>query len=344
MRSGDAYVAVSAWVAQGSVICFKNIIVAGAKRAREALRARIMCQLLGMNCAAPTDVTFSFTGFAARGGVTDHHADGFGIAFFEDKACRLFIDHQASATSPIAELVKQYPIKSKNTIAHIRKATQGRIVLENCHPFQRELWGRHWIFAHNGDLRDYAPALGGVYLPVGTTDSELAFCAIMQHLRECFPSTHPPLNELFDALAQATREITRHGVFNFLMSNGQALFVHCSTHLYYLVRSWPFSTAHLIDTDVTIDFAQYTTPEDRVAVIATQPLTDNETWTRFAPGDLAMFQAGQLLCSVNVPVPADVAAKAREPLCKATVESVLSTNENGEFTIESAYNAAAVPS
>ncbi len=342
MRSGDAYVAVSAWVAQGSVICFKNIIVAGAKRAREALRARIMCQLLGMNCAAPTDVTFSFTGFAARGGVTDHHADGFGIAFFEDKACRLFIDHQASATSPIAELVKKYPIKSKNTIAHIRKATQGRIVLENCHPFQRELWGRHWIFAHNGDLRDYAPALGGVYLPVGTTDSELAFCAIMQHLRECFPSTHPPLNELFDALAQATREITRHGVFNFLMSNGQALFVHCSTHLYYLVRSWPFSTAHLIDTDVTIDFAQYTTPEDRVAVIATQPLTDNETWTRFAPGDLAMFQAGQLLCSVNVPVPADVAAKAREPLCKAAVESVLSTNEDGEFTIESADDAAAV--
>lgn len=57
-----------------------------------------MCQLLGMNCAAPTDVTFSFTGFAARGGITDHHADGWGIAFFEDKACRLFIDQQASAT------------------------------------------------------------------------------------------------------------------------------------------------------------------------------------------------------------------------------------------------------
>src|ERR1700722_5608337 len=112
-----------------------------------------MCQLLGMNCAEPTDVTFSFTGFAKRGGVTDHHADGWGIAFFEDKACRLFIDHQSSATSPIAELVKRYPIKSRNTIAHIRKATQGRILLENCHPFQRELWGRHWIFAHNGDLQ-----------------------------------------------------------------------------------------------------------------------------------------------------------------------------------------------
>ncbi|MBN9401550.1 MAG: class II glutamine amidotransferase, partial [Burkholderiales bacterium] len=27
-----------------------------------------MCQLLGMNCATPTDITFSFAGFAARGG------------------------------------------------------------------------------------------------------------------------------------------------------------------------------------------------------------------------------------------------------------------------------------
>ncbi len=73
-------------------------------------RTRDMCQLFGMNCAEPTDVTFSFTGFAARGGLTDHHADGWGIAFFEDKACRLFIDQQSSSTSPIAEMVKRYPI------------------------------------------------------------------------------------------------------------------------------------------------------------------------------------------------------------------------------------------
>lgn len=120
-----------------------------------------MCQLLGMNCATPTDVTFSFTGFAARGGVTDHHADGFGVAFFEDKACRLFIDNQSAGTSPVAELVKRYPIKSKNVISHIRKATQGTVRLENCHPFMRELWGRHWIFAHNGDLKDFSPFLSG---------------------------------------------------------------------------------------------------------------------------------------------------------------------------------------
>ncbi|NRO94820.1 class II glutamine amidotransferase [Paraburkholderia sp. NMBU_R16] len=293
-----------------------------------------MCQLLGMNCAAPTDVTFSFTGFAARGGVTDHHADGWGIAFFEDKACRLFIDHQSSATSPIAEMVKRYPIKSKNTIAHIRKATQGHILLENCHPFMRELWGRHWIFAHNGDLAGYRPTLTGVYQPVGTTDSELAFCAIMQGLRQAFPCAQPPLHDLFAALTALTREVTNYGVFNFLMSNGQALFAHCSTHLHYLVRRWPFSTAHLIDADMSIDFAQYTTPEDRVAVIATQPLTDNETWTAFEPGDLLMFQDGDVAARAHIPVPPSVLEKARNPACDPTASSTRIAAAGGDLAAE----------
>ncbi|GAB7540303.1 class II glutamine amidotransferase [Burkholderia sp. 3C] len=267
-----------------------------------------------MNCAEPTDVTFSFTGFAARGGLTDHHADGWGIAFFEDKACRLFLDHQSSATSPIAEMVKRYPIKSKNTIAHIRKATQGAILLENSHPFMRELWGRHWIFAHNGDLPGYAPELSdGVYQPVGTTDSEQAFCMLMQGLRDTFPGAQPPLPELFERLAELTEAITAYGVFNFLLSNGQALFAHCSTRLHYLVRRWPFSTAHLIDEDLSIDFAKYTTPEDRVAVIATQPLTDDEVWTAFEPGELMMFQCGDVAAQTRVKVPEIVLEKLRNP-------------------------------
>ncbi|MDB9422381.1 class II glutamine amidotransferase [Microcystis aeruginosa CS-563/04] len=36
-----------------------------------------------MNCNVPTDICFSFEGFCARGGKTDEHRDGWGIAFFE---------------------------------------------------------------------------------------------------------------------------------------------------------------------------------------------------------------------------------------------------------------------
>lgn len=51
-----------------------------------------MCQLLGMNSNTPTDITFSFRGFAQRGGNTADHADGWGIAFFEDRGLRHFVD------------------------------------------------------------------------------------------------------------------------------------------------------------------------------------------------------------------------------------------------------------
>ena len=251
-----------------------------------------MCQLLGMNCNVPTDICFSFEGFRIRGGLTDVHKDGWGIAFFEGAGCRVFIDVEASAKSPVAALVNSYPIHSTNVIAHIRKATQGRVALENTHPFQRELWGRYWLFAHNGDLVNFAPPAGGRYRRVGDTDSELAFCYLMQSLCDRFPGQMPPREALFDAITEITGEIARHGVFNFLLSNGDSLFAHCGNNLCYIVRQAPFATAHLKDQDVTVDFAQVTTPDDRVAVIATQALTDNETWTTIAPRTLMLFQDG----------------------------------------------------
>jgi glutamine amidotransferase len=115
-----------------------------------------MCQLLALSCAEPTDVSFSLTGFAARGGLTDHHVDGWGVAFYEDRACRVFVDEKPAYQSPVADFLKSHPIKSRNVVAHIRKATQGGARVENCHPFMRELRGQQWVFAHNGDLT--APA------------------------------------------------------------------------------------------------------------------------------------------------------------------------------------------
>lgn len=251
-----------------------------------------MCQLLGMNCNVPTDICFSFTGFQARGGLTDHHRDGWGIAFFEGKGVRVFLDPRPSVESPVAELVRRYPIRSLNVIAHIRKATQGDIRLDNTHPFQRELWGRYWIFAHNGNLLDYAPTLDGRFQPVGTTDSERAFCHIMQTLAQRFPDGMPPPDALYACLRELAIAIGRYGEFNFMLSNGERLFAHCASRLACIVRKAPFATAHLSDQDVTVDFARLTTPEDRVAVIATTPLTDNETWTAIPPGTLLSFRHG----------------------------------------------------
>jgi predicted glutamine amidotransferase len=251
-----------------------------------------MCQLLGMNCNIPTDICFSFTGFRARGGGTDHHQDGWGIAFFEGKGVRQFLDHLPSVHSPVAELVRNYPIKSKNVIAHIRKATQGVVALENTHPFMRELWGYYWIFAHNGNLPDFKPDLDGSFLPAGSTDSERVFCWIMQEFRKKFGSKAPNSYDVFEYLSELTNQLALLGEFNFLLSNGEVLFAHCSTRLSYIVRQSPFAQANLKDDEVSVDFSAVTDHSDRVAIIATTPLTENENWKTMEPGTLWMFFEG----------------------------------------------------
>ena len=247
-----------------------------------------MCQLLGMNANTPTDVMFSFTGFAQR---ADEHKDGFGIAFFEGPGVRLMVDAQSARTSPIAEMVRRFPIRSLHIVAHIRKATQGVVALQNTHPFVRELWGRYWVFAHNGDLRGFNPRLHGAFRPVGETDSERAFCWLMQELAKAHASV-PTVTELTRTLRELVPQVAAHGTFNMLLDNGQALWAHCSTKLYFVLRKHPFTQASLQDDDVTVNFAELTSPSDRVAIVVTEPLTIDENWVPFAPGGLRVFEAG----------------------------------------------------
>jgi predicted glutamine amidotransferase len=247
-----------------------------------------MCQLLGMNANTPTDVCFSFAGLAQR---ADEHKDGFGIAFFEDRGLRHFVDHHSARASPVAALVKHYPIKSDNVIAHIRKATQGRVALENTHPFVRELWGRYWVFAHNGDLKDFQPRLHAAFRPVGDTDSEQAFCWLMQELAKAHASV-PSVEELTQTLRELVPALAARGTFNMLLSNGQALWAHGSTRLHWLLRQHPFCSATLADDELSVDFAALTQPSDRIVVVATEPLTKGEPWVAMEAGTLRVFSGG----------------------------------------------------
>jgi glutamine amidotransferase len=54
-----------------------------------------------------------------------------------------------------------------------------------------------------------------------------------------------------------------------------------------------------MDADMTVDFQEETTADDVVTVVATRPLTDNESWTVLAPGTLTIFRAGELLATLG---------------------------------------------
>lgn len=260
-----------------------------------------MCQLLGMNCNGSAAITFSFTGFAARGGRTGDHADGWGIAYYQGSGCRVFHDDEPASDSKLAAFLRDYPIKSKIVLAHVRKATQGLPGLSNCHPFVREWLGQSWVFVHNGDLKNFQPesnfnvTCNHRFVPIGTTDSEKAFCWMMQELSARFAdrATPPGWEELAPVLTEITEEIARYGNFNFLLSNGEALYAHCSSTLHALARAHPFPTATLVDCDVSMDLSALNADGDRMVILATEPLTDEASWSKFATGEFNVFVGGE---------------------------------------------------
>jgi glutamine amidotransferase len=260
-----------------------------------------MCELLGMECNTPTDIVFSFTGFARRGGQTGPHADGWGLAFYEGPAARVFLDPRPCAASPLATFLRQQPIKTELAIAHIRKRTCGPVGVANTHPFVRELWGRSWVFAHNGTVEGAKKLPPGRFQPIGETDSEHAFCHLLGAVAAAFPAP-PPEAELAAVIARVGSDLSRFGVFNFLLGDGERLFARCDTRLSHVIRQAPFGRATLADEDISIDFSQVTRPEDRVAVVATNPLTRDEVWAPGEPGVLWVFRRGALVATLPSPV------------------------------------------
>ena len=187
------------------------------------------------------------------------------------------------------------PIKSHIVLSHIRQANSGKVCLANTHPFQREMWGFPWVYCHNGQLRGIKKRPLDRYLPVGSTDSEYALCYILGQLITQFGKYPRSTRALFDAMYQLLSSINQLGVFNVLMSDSRYLYCFCSTKLFWIRRAAPFGEAILKDDEIKINFVEETTPNDVVSVIATQPLTMNETWNAMQPGEMLVFRLGEVV-------------------------------------------------
>mmetsp|Transcript_11820 Transcript_11820/g.21086 ORF Transcript_11820/g.21086 Transcript_11820/m.21086 type:complete len:171 (+) Transcript_11820:27-539(+) len=125
--------------------------------------------------------------------------------------------------------------------------------------------------------------------------------------QEAFPEGQPSHRQLYSKVLELTRAAVAGAndltILNFLLTNEDFMFAGCWSGsrpgsrvfngLHYLVRQPPFAQASLSDCDYTIDFSTVTNPEDRVAVIATAPLTRDECWCQMQRGELYVFQDGR---------------------------------------------------
>ena len=266
-----------------------------------------MCELFAMSARQPATVSFSLEKFSQHGGLSGPYQDGWGIAYFEDRDARIVREPRPAASSAYVQFIESHPIRSTRVISHIRRATQGGISLENTQPFARELGGRLHVFSHNGDL-ELASAkelASGRFRPLGETDSEQAFCALLARLEpHWLRDGKPPSRETrSEVLVEFARDLREHGIANFLYSDGELLFAHGHERrqsdgtvgppgLHFLCRS----CAREPSAGIVADGLAVTSEdgEQEVVLIASVPLTE-EGWEPLAPGEVLVVAGGRIL-------------------------------------------------
>ncbi len=272
-----------------------------------------MCELLGMSACYPASITLSLNEFARHGGETGPHADGWGVAYYEGPDANLIRESTPAADSVLMSMLRGYKVASELVIAHIRRASFGPVELRNTHPFRREIAGRVHTFAHNGDLpgieNKYSLDQTGITRPVGSTDSEYAFCLLMQQLARVWNSGGeiPGLDTRRAIIADFARQIGELGPANFLYSDGDALFVHGH------VRTQPDGSVrspglHYISVTCDYGFGQSELASvklesnrlQKVTLVSTMPLNDGK-WMPMHEGELLVVKKGEVVDSAGVP-------------------------------------------
>ena len=189
-----------------------------------------MCELFALSATEPVDIKLSLGELARHGGETDIHADGWGVAFLEGRDVRLIREPLAAASSPWVRCLQDHAIQSDTVIAHVRHATRGAIALANTQPFVRELGGRMHVFAHNGHLGDAVLSKDvrrQRFQPVGETDSEAAFCLLMERLSTSIdPETSDVSDHTLTTFATFAYEMRDHGPANIIYASDGRLLVH----------------------------------------------------------------------------------------------------------------------
>jgi glutamine amidotransferase len=275
------------------------------------VRVKAMCELFAMSSRYATSVGFSLETLAQRGGHNGPHKDGWGVAYYEERDVFLLRESSPAAESDLVRFMEVNGPPSNLVLSHVRLATQGEAALRNTQPFQRELGGRAHVFAHNGNMPDVREAFRlstDRFMPVGETDSEFAFCCLLERLGSLWDGGNgeiPSVEARLDVVAELAVSLRTLGASNFVYSDGDALFVHAHIRkqddgnerppgLHLLVRSSNEQAVDLSDSGVMLaPLAQ------ELALVASVPLTDDEPWEPIAQGEVIVLKQGVVLAQAG---------------------------------------------
>jgi glutamine amidotransferase len=258
-----------------------------------------------MSSDVPATLSLSLTKLAEHGGFSGPHRDGWGVAYYEGSDVRLLKEAEAAADSELVRFVRNHNLRSHIVVAHVRRATMGERSYRNTQPFARELGGRMHLFAHNGWLPGIFESSGfGTtrFQPFGETDSEQAFCALLERMAELWqrPGELPSSEARLSVVSRFAQDLAWLGPANFLYSDGDTLFAHGHRRiqsatsrieppgLFVIQRSCRGGGRGFAAGGLAIEAADQT-----VALLASVPLSD-ESWRPLAEGEVVAIRKGRI--------------------------------------------------
>jgi len=259
-----------------------------------------MAQLLGITSGEDIEIKFAFK---VPSSFTEESPDGWGYAFFKNDDWQLF--KQSLDMEKILRIATRtltpHNFSGKTFISHIRFATHGQISYENTHPFDRELFDKRWVFAHHGHLRLYRHIIDSLefFKPSGDTDSESAFCAIMEELRRL--GKKDSSKEIAQTIEKEAIELSKQGGINFILSDGEIAYTFYSGYksLYYITLRPPFKSDLEGGNDqlkFTLKLTDKTTP---VTIISSMPVLKYVHWKEFDARKVYVFKNGEQIKHVS---------------------------------------------
>jgi glutamine amidotransferase len=166
-----------------------------------------MCRLFGSRTRAPSGVSHElFHGANALRVQSREHPDGWGLGWYENGTPRVVRSLTPAHGDQDFEKLSQF-VHAQTVVAHVRKASIGRVAQENTHPFQRG----PWLFAHNGTLPGWEKARGALEELIdpslrsslhGETDSERCFLLFLTRLRRRGPVEQAAVESAVAALTE----------------------------------------------------------------------------------------------------------------------------------------------
>jgi transglutaminase-like putative cysteine protease/predicted glutamine amidotransferase len=240
--------------------------------------------------------------------------DGWGIGYYPggEPSAAVLKEPAPPQGSIRSQLVAAWEhLESSVFVLHIRHATWGAITDANTQPFTRA-WGRRdWLFAHAGSLL-HRPQLDphATFEPVGSTDTELIFCELMNRVAECGWSSIGDAD--LDTLRGWLKSLNELGALTAVLSDGRDVCVYADRDGQIPIRYWeavpPYGDLVFADEDLEVDLARRGVKSRRGVMVATTPMTvsgdGKHEWVQLAPGGLLVIRQGVVRAEVAPPAAA----------------------------------------